>query len=126
MNSFEEEVKTVYESLARRPLTDSEVAEIALTIRQLAAFLIECGQDQELRARLALAARAAPRVINSTTQNDGEPLQGRIPARTVAPTGAPLRDSTHRSSSASSPVSAAAPSAPLVRSSSSTRPDQPS
>jgi len=122
MNPFEEEVKQVYEGLAQRPLTDSAVADIALTLRQFAAFLIECGRDEDLRAKLGVAPSAAPRVVNCTTQTDGEPLREPLPARADPPTGAPLRDSTYRESSASPAVSAAAIPAGLVQATSPARP----
>jgi len=104
MNAYEQEVKAVYEGLAQRPLTDTEVADVALTLRQFAAFLIECGRDEDLRAKLGVAPSAAPRAINCTTQTDGQPLREPLPAKTDPPTGAPLHDvSAHRESSASLP-----------------------
>jgi len=112
MDDFMQEVRSVYEGLAGRPLTDSEVADIALTLRQFAAFLIDCARDEKLRKKLGILTSepsAAPRVINNTTQNDGEPLLERFPTQADPPTGAPHRDSTHHESSAPPAVLAAVP-----------------
>jgi len=120
MNDFEADVRATYEALAGRALADIEVAEIGLALRQLATFLIECGRDEDLMARLGLPPRVAPRAAENTSQNDGSPLGMRLPAETAPPTGAPSRDvSSHRDPSASiasaSPAGQPAPPQPIQR-----------
>jgi len=110
--------REAFEPKLGRPMTDDEAAEYAMHLRRLAAFLLDCAQDPELLERLGVRregeGRAAPRVVNSTTQNDGRPPGERVLARTDTPTGAPLHDSTHRESIASPAVSAAATPAGTV------------
>jgi hypothetical protein len=105
MNAYEQEVKAVYEGFAGKSLTDAEVADIALTLRQFAAFLIDCAMDAELMERLGLKrageGSVGTRVANNTTRSTGDPLREPLPAKTNPPTGAPLRDFTHHESSAS-------------------------
>lgn len=122
MNAYEQEVKAVYEGLAERSLTDAEVADIVLTLRQFAAFLIECGRDEDLRAKLGVVPSAAPRVVNCTAQIDAEPLGQPLLAETDTPTVIPLRDSTHLESSASPAVSATATPGSPVQATSPARP----
>ncbi len=112
MDTVTKLAREAFEPKLGRPMADDEAAEYAMHLRRLAAFLLDCAQDPELLERLGVRregeGRAAPRAIDSTTPNDGNPLPARLPTRTAAPTGAPLRDSTHRESSAFPAVSAAA------------------
>jgi hypothetical protein len=92
MNDFEADVKATYEALAGRALADIEVAEIGLALRQLATFLIECGRDEDLMARLGLLPRVAPRAAENTRQNSRSPEGARLSTKTTPPTGASSHD----------------------------------
>jgi hypothetical protein len=120
MTDYTQEVREVYEELVGHRLTELEVSDIVLSLRQFIAFLVECGQDEDLRSKLGMPAlvqgmgkstqtSADPRAANNTTRAVRKPRRERLRTRPDAPTGASSHDISHRRVSSANRTDATAP-----------------